>query len=235
MPGARNWPGRATRATTTCSHARHAADFAGNHVARVDRRGYKIQLRISVHQPRTVLNTRFEVGYGDSYGATSAACSAARCRAAVAAAGLVPTRSRGATTVRPGSNTGRRSRPPGCRSSRTSTQAAPLGARLPRQHPRPARSVFGSNYLQPIGGALKTVGSGNVLPHRSVPAARIGLRRRRQRVQGHRYLREQRIACLRRHRGDVAGTGGPISISYAFPLRSRRIFSTASSSSRATN
>ena len=108
----------------------------------------------------------------------------------------------------------RPSPPTACRSSRTSTPVACARCAASRDNtlgPR-AAPFAGSTFTQPIGGALKTVGSLEMFFPTlldTAGGARIGVRRLRQRLRRRRRLRCRRVARLDRRGADVALADGP--------------------------
>ncbi len=177
-----------------------------------------------------VLNTRFEIGYGDSYGSD---VNRVFCR-------TLP----GDPLIPPGSGTGVVTPPlagdaqcaPGSNYWKTLTATGlPFfenfyagGARSVRGFRDntlgPREAAFGSTYLQPIGGALKTVGSVEMFFPQLIksPAARVSAFVDVGNV--FKDIDTFETSELRASAGLALmwrAPVGPISISYAFPLRSR--------------
>ncbi|HRO26537.1 MAG TPA: outer membrane protein assembly factor BamA [Luteimonas sp.] len=192
---------------------------------------YKLNYEFSKYWPISralVLNTRFELGYGDSYGDD---ITRVICRSV----GEPPLPPPGSTPTNPGVIPGGAECGPGSVYDRTLVATGlPFfenfyagGARSVRGFRDntlgPRESAFGSSFLQPMGGALKTVGSVEMFFPQLIksPAARVSafvdfgnVFRDIDAFETSELRASAGIALMWR------APVGPISISYAYPLRS---------------
>ena len=192
---------------------------------------YKLNYEFSRYWPLNralVLNTRFELGYGDSYGddATRIFCRT------LGSQPLPPGAAPGTPAATPGDGVCG----PGSVYDRTLVASGlPFfenfyagGARSVRGFRDntlgPREAAFNSSYLQPIGGALKTVGSVEMFFPQLIksPAARVSafvdfgnVFRNVDAFEASELRASAGVALMWR------APVGPISISYAFPLRSQ--------------
>ncbi|NLW96360.1 outer membrane protein assembly factor BamA [Luteimonas wenzhouensis] len=193
---------------------------------------YKVNYEFSKYWPinrALVLNTRFEVGYGDSYGDD-------RTRVFCRSQGSQPLPPPGLQAADAGPTPGGEACGPGSVYDKTLVASGlPFfenfyagGARSVRGFRDntlgPRESAFNSGYLQPMGGALKTVGSLEMFFPQLIksPAARVSafvdvgnVFRNVDAFESSELRASAGVALMWR------APVGPISISYAYPLRSQ--------------
>jgi outer membrane protein insertion porin family len=194
---------------------------------------YKVNYEFSKYWPISralVLNTRFEVGYGDSYGSDVVRTI---CRALPGQP--LPPPGAGDPDPTPGIDGNEGCAPGTVYSNTLVATGLPFfenfyagGARSVRGFRDntlgPREAAFGSSYLQPIGGSLKTIGSVEMFFPQLIksPAARVSAFVDVGNV--FRDIDSFESSDLRASAGVALmwrAPVGPISISYSYPLRSQ--------------